>query len=182
MLEDILLALGIFAMRVLGNAITTSRLILLHREKKLIVAVLGFFESLVFVLALGAVVQHLDSILNLVAYAGGFSAGGAVGGWLEHKLMLGYVSIHIVSPEKGHQIAEAVRAAGFGATEIVGHGAGGDVLIVETVIEREDRSRCIQIIQNIDEGAFITTQNLSGTQRGHIQAIRPGLARLMHRH
>lgn len=181
MFEDIAVAIGIFGMRVLGNAITTSRLILLHRDRKFIVAILGFFESLIFALALGVVVQNLDSILNLVAYAGGFSAGGAVGSWLEHKLMLGYVSIHIISPEKGHEIAEAVRDAGFGATEITGHGVKGDVVIIETVVEREDMSRCIKAIQAVDEDAFITTQSLSGTQHGHIQAIRPGLSRLLNR-
>ena len=181
MLETLAVALAIFLLRVLGNAITTFRLIMLARGKELITAILGFFESLVFAVALGAVVTNLDSIINLIAYAGGYAVGSSVGMWMERRMTLGYVSIHVVSRNDGHKVANAIRDAGYGATEIIGHGADSDVLVIESVIERHNMEECINVIQGVDDDAFITTQTLQSTRRGYVPAVRPGLTRLVNR-
>ncbi len=180
MLEIIGVAIGIFLLRVLGNTITTLRLVMLARNRMRMTFVLSFIESLIFAVALGAVVTNLDSILNLVAYAGGFAVGGPVGMWLESKLTFGYVSLTVISPNYGHAVAEAIRQAGFGATEVAGQGAEGDVVVIETVLERNDLSACLDAIQKADSNAFVTTQALQSTRHGYVQAVRPGLARLPH--
>jgi uncharacterized protein YebE (UPF0316 family) len=179
-IEAIAFAIGIFWVRVLGNTITTIRLILIMRGNKLYSTILAFFESLIFVVVLGAVVSNLGSIINLVAYCGGFAAGGYFGQWLEDKMTLGYVMVMAVSKhqDKGVEIAKAIRAAGFGATEVTGRGGEGEVSIVESILERHDLRKCTDIIQAIDSDAFITVQNLRATQRGFIPVTQPGLMRM----
>ncbi len=179
-IEAIALAAGIFAVRVLGNTITTIRLILITRGNKFWSTILAFFESLIFVLVLGAVVSNLGSILNLMAYCGGFAIGGYVGQWLEEKMTRGYVMVMVVTreQEKGAAIAKAIRAAGFGATEVSGRGGEGDVSIVESIIERHDLGKCSEVIQSIDPDSFITVQNLRMTQRGYVPVTQPSLTRM----
>lgn len=181
MLETIAVATGIFFLRVLGNTITTIRLVMLNRGRNFIVAFLSFFESLIFTIALGAVVTNLDSLPNLMAYCGGFAVGSSVGLWLEQRLTLGYIILTVFSQERGHDVAEAIRKAGFGATEIDAHGAEGDVLIIESIVERSNLPKCTTAIQSVDKDAFITTQTLQSTRRGYIPAVRPGLTRIINR-
>ena len=60
---DILLGtLLIFALRVLGVALSTIRVLLMTRGMKQASAVLGFFEVLVYAVAIGKVVQDLTNI------------------------------------------------------------------------------------------------------------------------
>lgn len=179
-LEAIAFAVGIFLVRVLGNTITTIRLILITRGNKLYSTILAFFESLIFVVVLGAVVNNLNSIVNLIAYCGGFAVGGYFGQWLEDKWTRGYIMVMVVTRqrEKGEAIAKAIRAAGFGATEVSGRGGEGEVSIVESIIERHDLTKCNEIIQSIDADSFVTIQNLRATQRGYVPVTQPSLTRM----
>lgn len=181
MLETIGVAVGIFLLRVLGNTTTTFRLVMLSRGKSGMVFILGALESLIFAIALGSVVSNLNSILNLAAYSLGFATGGNIGIWLERRLMTGYVMLHIISSHKGHEIAAAIRTAGFGATEFSGLGADGQVMIIESTVERKNVAACTAAVQQADPQAFITTQALQSTRRGYIPAVRPGLARFLNR-
>lgn len=181
MFETVLVAFGIFLIRVFGNTISTLRLVMLARDRDGIVLVLSFLESLTFAIAIGAVVTNLDSVVNLIAYSGGYAIGSSLGVWLERRLTLGFVQLTTISPGNGRLIADTVREAGFGATEINGYGAEGEVLIIETVVERQNLKRCMDAIQQIDPDAFITTRTLQSTRRGFIPAVRPGLNRILNR-
>ena len=48
-----------------------------YRGKKLIVWILGFFQSLIFVVAISSVLTQLDNILNVIGYATGFATGSS---------------------------------------------------------------------------------------------------------
>lgn len=76
-------ALLIFMLRIVDVSMATVRLIFIVRGARGLAAVIGFFEVLIWVVAAGHALQHLDSILHVVGYAGGFAAGSYVGVWLE---------------------------------------------------------------------------------------------------
>ena len=78
-------ALAIFGLRVFGVTISTVRMLIMIRGKRLWTVVLGFFESLVFAVAIGSVVTQLDNIWNLLAYCGGFAIGTYVGMLIEAR-------------------------------------------------------------------------------------------------
>jgi uncharacterized protein YebE (UPF0316 family) len=176
--QMLVVALAIFVVRVLNNALATMRLILITRGRRISSSVLAFIESLMFVLVIGTVVSNLGDIPNLVAYAGGFAVGGYIGMWLEDRLALGYVLLMAVSRTKGQAVVKAIREAGFGATEIAGRGVEGEVLIVESIMERHQLETCINIIQQIDPDTFITTQTLRSSRRGYMPVVRPGLTKM----
>jgi uncharacterized protein YebE (UPF0316 family) len=82
-------ALIIFVLRVINIAMDTLRVMLTMRNMKGISWVLGFFETILFVIAMGAVLDNLNNILYIVAYSAGFATGNVVGMEIEKRLALG---------------------------------------------------------------------------------------------
>jgi uncharacterized protein YebE (UPF0316 family) len=164
---------GIFMLRVVGNMLTTLRLVTIVRGQKWMSTFLAIFEALIFALALGSVVQNLGNVWNLSAYCLGYAAGGYLGMWIEPHLVHRYASVHIFSPKAAGEIACAVRDAGYGATESWGRGAQGRVGSVVAVISHRDIDEIMTIVQQIDPEAFVTTEELRAISRGYFRVARP---------
>lgn len=61
-----LAALGIFFLRVGDMTLDTIRIVFVVRGRKKSAWVLGFFQSLIFVVAISSVLTHLDNPLNVI--------------------------------------------------------------------------------------------------------------------
>jgi len=162
----------IFILRVLGVTLSTIRVLLMMRGMKLISAGLGFFEVLVYALAIGRVVQDLNNIPNLVGYCLGFSVGTLLGMWLEERMAIGFATVRVISPGQGHMVAEAIRGAGYGATEGRARGKDGIVNTVKTTVRRRDVDGVCEIVHQIAPDAFITIEETRKVERGYLRAAR----------
>ena len=88
---DLVGALFIFGARLLDVPLGTFRILLLVRGKKLQAASTAFFESAIYLMALGYVLQQgVRGWLQIVAYAGGYAMGNFLGATLE-KILSGFV-------------------------------------------------------------------------------------------
>jgi uncharacterized protein YebE (UPF0316 family) len=128
--------------------------------------VIGFFEVLIWIFAVGNAIRHLDSAWHLLGYAGGFAAGNVVGMWIEEKLAIGLATIRVISRHSGVELADALRAYGFGATEFAGHGREGRVEVVHTVVQRRDIPKVIVEVDRWDPDAFVTIEEPRHIRRG----------------
>jgi uncharacterized protein YebE (UPF0316 family) len=124
------------------------------------------------VIAIGAVVNDLNNIPNVLGYCLGFSVGTVVGIRLERRLALGYVTVHAISTEKGRQVAEALRAAGFGATLTWGEGRAGPVAMIESVVARKDALAAADVVHSADIDAFVVIEQTSSVDRGWMRIAR----------
>lgn len=170
--ETLGMAALLFAMRVLNNSISTIRLITLARQQRLITAVLGFFEALIFAVTIAWVVTDLTNVLNLFMYCFGFAVGGFVGMWLESRLITSYSIVNIFARHRGHELAAALRSHGFGVTETVGEGLTGEVTMLRSVVTRRDLPRVMDIIRSAHPDAFIAVEEARTVSRGHVNGIR----------
>ncbi len=59
--------------------------------------ILGFFEALIWVIAMRQVFQHLDNWICLFMYRGGFAGGIFVGMIIEERIAYGKVIIAIIT-------------------------------------------------------------------------------------
>jgi uncharacterized protein YebE (UPF0316 family) len=162
-------ALAIFGLRIFGIAISTVRMLIMVQGRRFWSSVLGFLEALVFAVAIGGVVNELDNFWNMLAYCGGFSVGTYLGMVLEDWVITSFVSVNIVSKEHAHAVAEAIRKAGFGATESWGQGAVGMVGLVRAVVNRRDVPRVVECVNAIDPQAFVTLDETRGVMRGFLR-------------
>ncbi len=167
--NTLLTAGGIFVLRVVGNMITTVRLVLIVRGQKMPASLLAILETLIFAVALGSVVSNLNNVWNLGAYSVGFAVGGYLGMTVEQRLIQRFVSVHVISPQLSHEIAVAIRAAGFGATETYGQGAQGQVGAVTAVVKHQDVGTVVKEIHRVDPHAFVMLEELRGISHGYFR-------------
>ena len=163
-------ALTIFSLRVVDMSIGTLRIMVSMRGNKLLTWVLGFFQSVIFVLAITSVISNLDSVLNIVSYAAGYASGGVVGMWLEGKLAIGYTHVQITSSRRGAVLAEKLRNEGFAVTEISARGKDGMVSMLSCNVRRKRASLVEKIVREADEDAFVTSEDVRPIRRGFWRA------------
>ncbi len=153
----------IFCARVTDVSIGTMRTIFVVRGYRWLAALLGFFEVTIWVTAVSGVFRHLDSWPTLIAYGTGFATGNAVGMWLEQFLAVGMQAVRIISPGRSGAVAEGLRLAGFGVTELKGRGYHGEVSVSFVVVPRRETPTIIRLAQSIDPEVFTTVEDVRAT-------------------
>lgn len=165
-ISSLLGAVGIFFLRVLDMSLDTLRVLFVMRGKRKLVWLLGFAQSLIFVVAITSVLSNLDNPLNLVGYAGGFATGNVVGMIIESKLAVGFIHLTIVSSRRGSVLAEVLRDNGFALTEIPARGRDGTVSVLYADVPRKDVKRVEKLIHEADPEAYITEEDVRPRRRG----------------
>lgn len=165
-----LLALGIFFLRVFDMSLDTLRVLYVIRGRRPLTWVLGFFQSILWVIAITSVLSTLGNLWNLFAYAAGFATGNVVGMMIEEQLAVGHGHMRIMSTRRGSAIAEELRSSGYAATELSGRGKDGMVTVINCSVRRRDVPKLRPQVQEIDPNAFITVQEIRPLNRGFWRA------------
>lgn len=163
-------ALGIFALRVSDMTLDTLRLLFVVRGKKGVAWGLGFFQSVIFVIAITSVLQNLDNPLNIIGYAAGFATGNVVGMMIEERLAIGHIKLSIVSSARGAALAQTLREGGFAVTEIPARGKDGMVSMLSVSVKRKDVARVETIVREKDAGAFVIAEDVRPLRHGFWRA------------
>lgn len=158
--------LFIFGLRVVNMTLDTLRMLFVMRGKKGLSWVVGFIVSLLYVVLLTSVLSNLNNPLYIIAYAAGFATGGVVGMWIEERLAIGYTNIQIISPRLGVVMAQKLRENGFAVTEIPARGKDGMVSMLSLSVRRKQILSVEKIINECDEAAFVTTEDVHPMRRG----------------
>jgi uncharacterized protein YebE (UPF0316 family) len=151
-------ALLIFCLRIVDVSCDTMRVLFAIRGRRGIAGILGFFQALIWILAVGQAIKHLDSWVHVVGYAGGYAMGTMVGITIERLVAYGLSAVRIVSRHGGVEIAEALRERGYGVTEFAGYGREGSVEIVNSVVQRAHMDEVLEIVDRYDPQAFVTEE------------------------
>jgi uncharacterized protein YebE (UPF0316 family) len=154
--DTIIGLLLIFFARVLDMSMATTRTIFVVKGKKLAAAGIGFFESIIYVLALQKVFQNLDNPLSLIVYGLGFAVGNVVGITIEGKMAMGYITVQVITMIDPLGFSAILREQGYGVTVVAGEGKEGTRHILQIVLCRKDLSRLRDLINNWDKNAFVT--------------------------
>lgn len=168
--QSILIALLIFSVRVISTSLDTLRLILTLRSNKFWVWVLGFINSAIWVLTFAFILADIDNIVNVIFYAAGFATGNVVGMWIEDKLAIGFAEIRVISPHLGAAILEVLRENNYAVTEIPARGKDGMVSVITSSIRRSQVFDFEKLVKEVDQDAFITTEDVVAVQRGFWRA------------
>ena len=160
----------IFLLRVGDMSLDTLRVLFVMRGKKALVWVLGFFQATIFILAIGIVLAGADNPLNIAAFAAGFATGNVVGMLIEERLAIGFIQLRIISPRLGTAIAEMLRGEGYAVTEVAARGKDGMVSLLSCSVQRKDVSHVRSLVNQVDEMAFITAEDVRPVRRGFFRA------------
>lgn len=165
-----LLPLLIFSLRVTDMSLDTLRVLFVIRGRRSLAWAFGFCQSGLWVVAITSVLSNLGNPWTLVAYAGGFATGNVIGMMIEERLAIGHGNMRVISSRWGSAIAEAVRAAGYAATEVPGRGKDGTVSVIHCSVRRRDIDRLQRAVQAIDPQSFVTIEDVRPLHRGFWRA------------
>jgi uncharacterized protein YebE (UPF0316 family) len=130
------------------------------RGRRLAAWILGFVEALLFVAAFAGLLTSLGSIPNLLAFAAGFGTGNWLGIAIESRLAPGHSLLRILSVRRPAAVADALRRAGHGATEIPARSAQGVMEVIFTYVPRREVESVRRLVLTVSPDARMTAENV----------------------
>jgi uncharacterized protein YebE (UPF0316 family) len=166
------LAPAIFVARILDVSIGTLRTISVVQGRVRLSVALGFFEVLIWALAVTQVIARIhESPILLIAYAAGFAAGNAVGIALDRRLALGSAVLRLITHADGAEMASVLRAHGQAVTTFVGQGRDGPISLLYVVCARRKLPTIVEEAQAIDPHVFFVAEPVQ-TMRTAMTTLR----------
>jgi len=156
----------VFFARVTDVTLGTVRTISIVHGRTRIAFALGFVEVSVWLLVVAKVLQEVAREPALIIfYALGFSTGNVVGILLERRIAFGNTVLRVISAERGAQIAEILRAAGYAVTTFLGEGLNGVVSMLVVVFPRKELEDVLTLVKKVSPEAFYVTEQASQVSR-----------------
>lgn len=156
----------IFCARIIDVSMGTVRVIFVSRGLKYLAPVVGFFEILIWLLAIGQIMKNLSSPACYIAYAGGFAMGNFVGISIAEKLSLGIVLIRVITAKDALPLVEYLKAENYGVTSVDGHGTSGQVKVLFTIVPRREAHSVVELIKKFNPQAFYSIEEIVFVEKG----------------
>ncbi|EOZ92134.1 hypothetical protein A33Q_4227 [Indibacter alkaliphilus LW1] len=167
----VIMPLLIFMARVIDVSINTLRIMFVLNGKKKIAPILGFFEALIWLLAIGQIFQNINNPMSYIAYAGGFAMGTFVGMTIEEKLALGRVLVRVITPAPMPDLIEYMKDKNFRFTSVGAEGRYGKVNLLFTVMKREDLKEYVAKVKGLNDKAFYTIESVKRVSEDDFSAM-----------
>lgn len=162
----VILPLLIFFSRIIDQTIGTLRLVFLAKGYKNIAPILGFFESVIWILVVREVIVNVTHPMALVAYGAGFAMGNYIGLILEEKLSVGNVIVRVILPCEDTSLIEAFQRENFGYTIMDGEGRNGKVKVLFVVLDRTDLAKVLGILNEVNPTVFYSIEDVKQVKDG----------------
>ena len=163
----IVLPVLIFLFRIVDQSIGTLRLIFAAKGLKRLAPFFAFFESFIWLVAIGQIMKHLDNIYCYLAIAGGYAAGNFFGILLEEKLSIGTVVIRVIPKKDTTSLIRHLRELNYGVTVVPVDGMLGPTKMLFTTIRRKEARQVIDIIKEFNPTAFYTIDEVKVVSGGY---------------
>ncbi|HEY0651567.1 MAG TPA: DUF5698 domain-containing protein [Chryseosolibacter sp.] len=157
----ILLPLLIFCARISDVSINTIRIIYVLGGRRWTATVLGFFESLIWLMAIRQIFEHMDNWLCYVAYPAGFASGIFVGMIIEERIAYGKVIVRIITRRDIASLLKYLNEKRNRYTHVNAIGPDGHENLVFTVLQRENLEDLLMTLKEILPSAFYTVEKVN---------------------
>lgn len=167
------LPLFIFLARVVDVSLGTIRIIFISKGFKLLSFVIGFFEVLIWLVAINQIWANLSNFWLYIAYAGGFATGNYVGIWLDEKISLGHAMVRIIIRKNSKKLINELKRNNYQITILNGQSGNEekDVKVIFSVIKRKELKNLFKIIKEINPKAFYTIEDIRSTRKNEYLVI-----------
>ena len=155
----IVIPLLICIARIVDVAIGTLRIIFVSKGMRFLAPILGFFEVIIWLLAISQIMQNLTNIVNYIAYGCGFALGNFVGIYLESKLSLGFVLLRVITRRSATELIEYFKGCAYRFTIVAADSDEGPVDIIYMPLRRKDVPKIVENIKQHNPNAFYTLED-----------------------
>lgn len=162
----------IFFAKIIEVTMSTLRMVYINKGEKLIGAILGFFEVLIWLIIVSSVLNNItEDPIKVIVYCFSFALGNYMGVTLESKLAVGLSTLNVVVNNlEGENLANILREHGFGVTIVEGKGKNDsrkDLLFIQ--LKRKRITEAVKIIQTSNTSAFITVNDIKSMKGGFVK-------------
>jgi uncharacterized protein YebE (UPF0316 family) len=165
-LTYVILPILIFLARICDVSLGTIRVIFISKGIRYLAPIIGFFEVIIWLLAIGQIMNNLTNFIAYIAYGAGFAAGTYIGMVIEEKISLGLVSVRIITKKDPQELIQYLRSHNYGVTSLDGEGGTGKVKMVFTIIKRQDLLHVVGIIKQFHPNAFYSVDDVKSVGEG----------------
>ncbi len=160
----IILPLLIFLARVSDVSINTVRVIFMLNGRRFLSTALGFFESLIWLMAISQILQNVTNPVTYLAYSGGFATGIYVGMLIEERLAIGNVIIRIISQNDATEMINNLRDYGLRTTVLDAEGNHGPVSVLFLITKRQQLEEVTEIVEKTNPMAVFTVEGVKSVR------------------
>ncbi len=167
-MEAVLIAIVIFALRIIDVSIGTIRVLYTIRGNRMVAASLGLIEAGIWIFAITRAIKYVDNPMSMLGWALGYATGTILGITMEKWIATGSILLRVISVNVSRQLREQLLEKGFGVTSLAGEGRSGPVSVLFIVAPRRRAKEAFGLIQKIDPQAFVTVDPVDVATGGYI--------------
>ena len=173
--DALLMMLSIFSINIVYVSFFTVRMIMTLKGYRYLAALLSTVEVVIYVVGLGLVLDNLNEIQNLVAYAIGYGTGVIIGTKIEEKMALGYITVNVITTEENRILPRLLREKGYGVTDWEANGLEGNRKAMQILTPRKYELKLYATIKELDPKAFIIAYEPKAIHGGFwVKTVRKG--------
>ena len=150
----------IFISKIIENTLSTLRLIVVAKGKKIFGAILQFIIAFVWVITTGIVVVNIkDDPLKVVFFALGSLIGSYLGSFIEEKIALGEDMLTVITNDNSsNEIIEKLSSYNYPVYKLKSENKNTFILLVMS--HKKNRSKIINLIKKIDRNSLISASSI----------------------
>ena len=156
----------IFLSRIIDVSLGTIRIVMVSKGQKIWAPILGFFEVLIWLIAISRIFENLDNWVCYFAYALGYATGNYVGLKLEEMLAMGIVKLQIITRKTAQELIKNMKESGYGLTYHDAKGGSEDVSIIYSIVKRNELPKIVEQIKTYDPNAFYSIEDVRFASHG----------------
>ena len=156
---NILLYIIILVSKILENALSTVRLIVVANGKKLLGAILNTVVSIIWVFTAGIVIIDInEDLIKVLFFCLGSGIGSYVGSYIENKLALGNNLLMCIIDKNELETIKKLRKKGYAITTISGYGKDTEKYILLIFTTRKKRKKLVEDIKSLNNNCMIISE------------------------
>ncbi|MBQ6687224.1 MAG: DUF2179 domain-containing protein [Bacilli bacterium] len=168
----LLLCIRIFFARLLDVSLATFRTMVLVKGQKILPAILGFFEVLVWLMVVEeALKTETDSLWVPVSYAAGYAIGSLIGTWISNKFIKSMCAVQVITDKNNTKLINAIKKAGYGISIIAlkkdSNEEKKEMLFIE--VNNSSVKSLKSLINKHDKNAFVVVSDSKFVVNGYIK-------------
>lgn len=165
----VIMPLLIIIARIFDVSLGTIRVIFISKGYKKIAPIIGFFEVLIWIVAIRQIFTDVTNPLWFVAYAAGFALGTYIGIFISERLSINDVLVRIIVKKDAKELLSALNEKGYGFTVTDSQGKHSKGKIIFSVIHSPQLPELIKLINKYNPKAFFTVEDVRKVSEGHFK-------------
>lgn len=162
----LIMPLLIFCSRILDMSLGTVRVVMISKGYRKWAPIIGFFEVLIWLVAVRQVITSMDNILWMLSYAGGFAAGTYIGMAISDRLNMGHVLFHIITKKDCTALLGKLRQKKLRYAHSYDDDDKQQSSIIYTVVPAKDVQELGEFIVKDYPRAFYAVQDVRKVSQG----------------